>query len=88
MPDELRAMIDRLRERRNALRGGDGFGNAGTLIGAYKKTIAKMEELVTLVETLPLTDSSPQDEKSNPDCFGNLPGCECRKVFDATYRNN
>jgi hypothetical protein len=54
-----------------ALRGGDGFGQAGTLIGAYKRTISRLEELIALVETMSLEH---QDRPSEPESE-NCPAC-------------
>lgn len=90
--DELRGMIKRLRERRDSLRGGDGFTHAGTLIGAYKRTLAQMESLVMLEETAPVEEKCEFEEQANPDCLGrgsdNTPGCTCRLVFESIGEND
>jgi len=78
---ELRAMVDRLRGRRSALSGGDGFGRAGALIGAYKKAISRMEELAALVEAAP-PEEALEIAVPNPDCCGNMPSCQCRLIFE------
>jgi hypothetical protein len=84
---ELRAMIDRLRERRKAMRGGDGFGHAGAVIGAYKKAISRMEELAELVETPPPEGEPEVIINVNPDCYGNLSRCQCRLIFEKLVSN-
>jgi hypothetical protein len=76
--DELRAMVSRLRERRNLLKGGDGFGYAGTLIGAYKRSIAKIEELIALVENAPAEEPEATE---NPNCWDGTPGCTCKEAW-------
>src|SRR5271157_603471 len=80
----LRSMVNVLRTRRNALRSGDGFGYAGNLISAYKRTISRLEELIALVETAPAEEPAV-GEKANPNCDGigehNVPGCECHLIW-------
>jgi hypothetical protein len=82
---ELRLMVTVLRARRNKLKGGDGFTHAGTLIGAYKRTISRMEELIALVEGAPEEEPTQGERTPNADCYGeygqSVPGCQCRKIF-------
>lgn len=82
----LRSIIEVLRTRRNALRGGDGFSHAGTLIGAYKRSIAQLEALLVLVETAPEEEAPKGDERPNPECSGrfgeNVPTCQCKTIAD------
>jgi len=82
----LRSMIEVLRTRRNALRGGDGFSHAGTQIGAYKRSIAQLEALLVLVESAPEEEAPKGNERLNPECSGrfgdNVPGCQCKTIAD------
>lgn len=84
MPDdELRAIRARLHERMKAIRG-DGFSQAGSLIGAYKRTLQQLDSAIDIAENM--RPPEERDEaQANPDCMGrgehNIPSCECRRIF-------
>jgi len=83
-------MAARLRERMRAVEG-DGFGHAGHLIGAYKRTLQKLSEAIELAETVPPPSESDRDQSQpNPDCMGrggdNVSSCECRVIFSIIGR--
>jgi hypothetical protein len=70
---ELRAMRDRLHERMKAVHG-DGFGVAGNLIGAYKRTVNRLDEAIALAEELAALPPSPR-KGAAPDSGDNCPAC-------------
>jgi hypothetical protein len=91
---EIILFAKRLREYGKAIEG-DGFGKIGDLKAAIKRTCVRLEEvaeLIDLCEAAAGKNPVIREEQRNPDCLGlgehNLPGCDCRKVFDSINRKN
>jgi len=72
MPEELRRIAARLRERMKAVEG-DGFGVAGNLIGAYKLTLRRLDETIALADELAALPPSPR--KGAVESGDNCPAC-------------
>jgi len=73
MDEELRQMAARIRERMKAVEG-DGFGVAGNLIGAYKRTVQRLDEAIALAEELAALPPAPR-RGASPDSGDNCPAC-------------
>jgi hypothetical protein len=89
MDEELRAIRARLHERMKAVKG-DGFSQAGSMIGAYKRTLQQLDTAIGLAESLPAPSEGPDQSQPNERCLGrgehNLPSCECRVIFSIISR--
>lgn len=88
MDEELRAVRARLHERMKAIKG-DGFSQAGSLIGAYKRALQQIDTCIDLAETMP-APRERDESRPNPDCLGsgehNIPSCQCRVIFSIISR--
>lgn len=80
---QIRGMLHNLQAVKKLIRG-DGFGRAGDLKSAFKKSIRRLEELQVLLEAGPI-DELVQGDDANPNCLGhgadNVPSCECRLIL-------
>lgn len=78
-------IIEQLRADRRAVRG-DGFGAAGNLIGAYKRTLQALEMLQVALDGYK-PEEVDIEWRPNPDCFGiggdSVSACECLRIFES-----
>jgi hypothetical protein len=89
-PEEIGELIDRLRREGKALEG-DGFSHIGNVKGAVKRATAQLEALKLLLENPPAEGEKEAkgEQYPNPACYGeyghNVPGCECRSIYERHY---
>ncbi len=91
-PEEIGDLIAHLRAEGKALQG-DGFSHVGNVKGAVKRAVAQLETLQLLLANPPAEkdakDEGKGEQYANPACYGeygfNVPGCECRRVFESFY---
>jgi len=89
-PEEIGDLIAHLRAEGKALEG-DGFSHVGNVKGAVKRACVQLESLQLLLANPPVeekaNDKGPQ--YANEGCYGeygfNVPGCECRRIFESFY---
>ena len=93
---EIILFARRLREYGRQLEG-DGFGHVGDLKAAIKLTCVRLEEVAGLIDALPDPELDKVGalvgvKRYNTDCLGvgadNVPGCDCRKIFNSIKRNS
>jgi hypothetical protein len=90
-PEEIGDLIVRLRAEGKALEG-DGFSHVGNVKGAVKRACVQLESLQLLLANPPAEEKAKGEkgeQYANPACYGeygfNVPGCECRRVFESFY---
>lgn len=90
-PEEIGDLIVRLRAEGKALEG-DGFSHVGNVKGAVKRVCVQLESLQLLLASPPAEEKAKEtkgEQYANPACYGeygqNVPGCECKRVFESLY---